>query len=56
MVDFLYVSKLIRIKLNVVLKQLKLNILILLQRDMYVIKGNRCCFTEFIKKKMLACI
>ena len=33
------------------LKDLDLNILILLLNDVYQIKGNNCCFTDHIKKK-----
>ena len=43
---FLSYLQLIRMKLDKVLKQFKLNILILLLNEMYCNQGNNCCFTE----------
>ena len=46
----LYTFQLIRLKLEVVLKEFKLNILmLLLNQGIYGIKGNNCCFADFIK-------
>ena len=54
---FLHTFQLIRLKFDLVMKQLKLNILRLLLNKSYWNKGNNSCFTDYIKKTlMLACI
>ena len=32
---------------NVMMNQLKLNALMLLESEIYVIKGSKCCFTDY---------
>ena len=41
---------------DVMFKQFKLNILVLLLSEIYWMRGSNCCFTDCIKNWMLSCI
>ena len=53
---FSHTSQLNRMKVEVVLMQVKLNILILLLSEICWNKGNNDCFTVYVRKLTLACI
>ena len=43
---FSHTFHLIRVEFAVVLKKIKLNFLVLLLIEVYLMKGNNCCFTD----------
>ena len=58
LLDFIFshTFQLIRLKFDLVLKQFKLHILILLLIQIWWNEGNDCCFTDLKKMLRLACI
>ena len=46
----LHTFQLVRMKLDVVMKQFKFNILVLFLSKIFLAKGNNCCFTHCIQK------
>ena len=54
---YMHTSQLLRIKLNMVLQQLKFNIVVILSCEIYVIEENNFYSIDWVKEKlMLACI